>query len=666
MVRALTGCLLALALTFWAPASAEPAKSLLRVETRYLNAPGRAEYPEAKALVLVDEIGFELQADGSTLFREHDVIKLLSQDGVEEHGELVRVYRRGDERIDVHQARTIRADGTIVEVPKENVEDVPLVPESEHYKDYRKLTIRFPEAAPDHLVEFRLETHKGAAPDRAWWATTYVQNPDPMLSSTFDVRLPGGTELHWRAPGVARSRPQKSQQEGRDVYYWDTGSEPAMEMEPSMPAVLDVLHRIDVSSFSSWEELGQWFLEGWRATVRPNQRVSLKAAGLLPVGVGAREKAQALLAWIGTEKDVVDLFVQEYRPEEPWKLLDEEVLSSLDAAGLAASLLEFAGFEVVPALAFSSQSGTVAQDLPRPSRVQRVLLRVRDTSTQQVWWVDPEHPGELLDYPPSGFQGSGALLLASEKPIMIDLPIAPPDINRQELRVESRVDRTGRAEVGLSLTQFGGSGVLWREAARELFAARRELREQTLDRLFGRMAATFSPRARVHERYFALDPEPGEPFEMAATFIIPGFATMEAEQFELPLPAQYNDRLMELVQEQGSREFPAHLDHPFRDETQIHVVLPAGTEVVSLPPSAEVENDVASFFSTVRHEGDEVWYYSRLVLKKPWISLDEYPKLLDVARQVSTAQQEGLVYKLSPEAEESGTEGIEGDGDVEE
>lgn len=619
-------------------------------ETRWLNAPGAEQYPGARALILEDDITFELRPDGSTFYSEHDIIKPLTEEGAEEHGQLLRIYDSQTESVQVLRARTIKPDGSVLEVPSDQIVDEPLLEGSQVYAGHRKLSLAFPEATPGSVLEFHLVTYRKPRRDGAWWATTYVQNPDPILHSTFVATLPEGTRLHYATPGLKSAAPRKLKDGSVERYYWDVTNQPPLSPEPSMPPPLQLLHRIEITSFPNWASVGEWFGAGWSPQVEPDSKLGLLVAGILPSGGTSSERLQAVLEWLGSNKETLEFYIDEYTPRPVASLVDEKTLSTLDMAALTAAMLEFAGFQVDPVLAFGEPLPAQAGELPQPNKVQRVLLRVRDAG--DVYWVDPEHVGEMLASPPSGFQGSAYLVPGAQK--LAELPVAAADLNRQELDVEARVDRSGRMEVGLRLVQYGDSGLPWREAARALAASGRRVREETLDRLFARLAGAFSPRARVHERYFNLQTSPGEPFDLSATLIIPGFVDQEGELHKLTLPVQVNDALRELAGQAEGRRYPIHFSHPFRDETRIHIVLPPESRIVELPPAVHVDTEYASFLSSTRAQGNELWYYSRLVVKKPWVSSEGFAQLVEVSRAATRSQETPVAYQPPPVGEPEG------------
>ena len=98
-LRAWIPVFLILALGASLPALGAPPRSLVRKEMRFSDSPGAKEFPGAQALYLVDDIGFEVEPDGHTIYTEHDAIKVLTAEGATSLSVLARTYRAGAESL---------------------------------------------------------------------------------------------------------------------------------------------------------------------------------------------------------------------------------------------------------------------------------------------------------------------------------------------------------------------------------------------------------------------------------------------------------------------------------------------------------------------------------------------------------------------------------------
>lgn len=622
------------------PGEAAPPRSLLRVETRFQGAPGPEQFPRADVIVLEDDIGFEVAADGSTTYTEHDAIKILTQDGAEGFGQLSRLYRQGAESIVVEQARTIKPDGTVLDVPAPAISDRPVLPDSKLYGDLRQLVVQFPEAAPGSVVEFSLRTWRKPRPGGQWWASSYVQNPDPILASTFTVRLPQGVEPRWAAPGVVPSRPRESVEDGRTVLRWAVVDQPSLPDEPNMPDMDHLLHRVELSSFADWAAVGAWFAPRWKAAVASSEGVGIVASGADTRG-STRDRVRSILQVVRSGRQVNEALPFNWEPHPASAMLDATMLSPVDAAVLTAALLAHVGVEARPVLASPVRAEELRQEVPDPEALGRILLQVRDDDGSWLW-IDPALPGELMAAPPAGSQDVGAVTLDGD---LVNLPCSSADANRRDIRLDVQVAADGHAELTMTVAAHGTSGVLWKALVRELEGAAPDQRETMLAGLFERMAGGFAGSGRIYSYYFPEETAPGRPFELSATLMFPELASPEAKASALamPVPLFGGDRLADFATA-GARLYPVHFDYPFRDDLRVHIRLPEGSEVRSLPQTVSVDTPQGSYFATARSRGSEVWYYSRLVVDTPWVQPADYGGLRRLAEAESSVLKSPLVF----------------------
>lgn len=627
-------------------AVSEPGRTLLRKDDRWVNSPGPQDYPDSPAIILYDDIGFKLNPDFSTAYSEYDVVKILTNEGVEPHQSLIRVYRRGSGEVTLQEARVIGPDGTVYDVDRKTVSDSPLIPNSKVYADYRRFEFEFPNLVPGAIAEYRLTTSRKAYPHNAWWATSYVQNPEPLLVSIFTVQAPLGREVHWAAPGLVPGRPKRTEADGNQVLRWEVPAQPPLRNEPAMPEAESLLRRVDLSSFSNWTELGDWFYASWKENVKGDSRLNMVTSGLLPTGGTQRERAEGVLSYLVTNKKQVDLSYEQYLPNPVPALLDEPVLSYLDTSILAAAMLEFAGFKSQPVLAFNSPKEQIDRVLPQPTQIARVLLYLPNVGGRP-YWFDPAHPGQLLEGAPGGFQGRAALFLGEDGTRLADTDVDAFDVNRDETRIEARVDDQGSAELTISKVQFGEAAIFLREASRSLASADRTRRDTILRSLFAAMAQSYSPLAQVHERYFPDKVPATAGFPLGLTLIVPDYAAVEGDKCQVSIPIQLDQRIASLAESPAEREHPLQFDHPFRDDSQVHLMLPEGSQIVSMPETVQVDNPYVSFLLTSRQDGRQAWFYSRLVVKQAWIPVEAYGQVLDVAKKVAQTANTPLVYQAA-------------------
>jgi hypothetical protein len=605
-------------------------------ETRYLNSPSAGQYPESNALFLSDDVRFKVNPDGTTEYLEHDVIKVFTPSGVEDHKDLLRMYRSDLEEVEVQVARTILPDGRVLDVPKQAIADEPVFEpgESKVNQKMRRLVVRYPGVTPNSIVEFKIRTKKKPYAGNKWWAVSYVQNPEPMIESRFTLEVPTGTSWRYATPGYPGLAPEKSVLDGYERATWTITQSPPLAQEAVGPAVLTQMKRLEVSNFDDWNQLRAWFEQGFEASCEVDGAVLSQVKKLVKAESPASEQLQEIGTW-ANKKRFLSGALDDFRPNKAGALVDESVMNPVDSAVLLASLYRAAGFTATPVLAFELPPEVMSGELPRLNRVDTLLLVVKKGN--QTWWVDPRHPLEFDANPPSGYQGGSALLADRQQPFE-RLSTSPADSNRVVTQVEARLDDKGKLELRFNTVEHGASATAYREASRELMESGKDQRDQQLARLFDRIASGYGSRARVLDRYFNLNARQGQPIDFAATVAVPDYTVKVGNKTAMVLPVRLNPQMVGLAEGQQPRTQPVRLEHPWREECRLRLLLPANAEVSELPPTVQIQSPFGSFFATTRSQGKEVYYYSRLVMNEAWVPRDKTAELAQFARQVVQAR----------------------------
>ncbi|MEJ2051724.1 MAG: DUF3857 domain-containing protein, partial [Calditrichota bacterium] len=132
-----------------------------RVEWEDLNlqdVPGQQEFPDASAIVLLDEGSMKL-TDGSDInfstFEKHRVVKILNSSG-RQYANIVIPYNPSSD-IDYIQARTISPDGKITVLDQDDIYDVTLFPNFIFYSDQRAKRFTMPAVEDGSIIEYRYQ-----------------------------------------------------------------------------------------------------------------------------------------------------------------------------------------------------------------------------------------------------------------------------------------------------------------------------------------------------------------------------------------------------------------------------------------------------------------------------------------------------------------------------
>lgn len=636
------------------------------IDPRVMVTATASEYPEASSVLMLDDIRFDVLPDRTHIFDEHDAVKVLNPDGIEENATLDRIFVKDETLIEVLVARTIKPDGRVIDAAP--AELTPLAAGSKIYGAVTRFSVRFPELEVGDVVEFHLRTTHKPKPGGHFWATTYVENPMPIIDSTFTVTIPKGVFFRAAAPGMTDGTPKEEMVTIEGGEYrrmsWHVRDQKAFVPRALAPNALSLLARIEVSSFKDWAEVAKYIGTLWKASSTISEGLALRIAGWVPNTADPVERARAVLREIGRNRKAASFLSEEPAFHKPSQVFPEELISLADSSLLTSVALSSAGIPNVPIAAIGVSASSLSDELPHPEKVERIVLQV-PLGDGQSYWIDPEAPGFLLNNPPPGTSNTAAFSWDPRFQGGVvgvrDLDMASAVSNREELAVEGRLERNGRAELTLQFDRYGGAALNARQAARDIKDGARGVRDRALDSFFSSAAMAYGERARLLSRFFESDPDVRDPFSLSFTVAVPGFGRIEKDVMTVPLPRFLSANIRAAALEKR-RDVPLRFEQPYQQDVRIHLLFPEGSIVTDAPLRIERSTPEAEFVATGRASGNEVWYVGRLTVRDPWVDGPELERMLEVLSTAIESEDTMVKVTLPAEYQAGGEEGTDDEG----
>src|SRR5712671_5121112 len=125
-------------------------------------------------------VSYHFENDGTGRREVYARIKVQSEAGVEQWGQLVVGYNSANERVDIPYVRVLKLDGSTVTAPVKSVQDlsIPLEKEAPVYTDYRQKHVTVPGLRPGEELEYSFVTitHTALAPGQFWMEHDFAQS----------------------------------------------------------------------------------------------------------------------------------------------------------------------------------------------------------------------------------------------------------------------------------------------------------------------------------------------------------------------------------------------------------------------------------------------------------------------------------------------------------
>src|ERR1700684_1656282 len=187
------------------------------------NAAKGPNYSEDSFVIEQMHSHYRFEADGTGRKETKARIRVQSEAGVQQWGQLQEGYNSANERVEIPYVRVLKEEGTVIKAGDDAVQDLsaPIEREAPVYTDYRQKHITVPGLRPGEVLEYDMVTviHTPLAAGQ-FWADYDFDKSNITLDETLDVDVPAGRPLKVKCkPGMD---PKISGENGRRVYHWSS------------------------------------------------------------------------------------------------------------------------------------------------------------------------------------------------------------------------------------------------------------------------------------------------------------------------------------------------------------------------------------------------------------------------------------------------------------
>ena len=420
---------------------------------------------------------YRFESDGTGRRETIARIRVQSEAGVQQWGQLQLGYNSANERVEIPYVRVLKEDGSVVKAGEDAVQDLsaPVEREAPVYTDYRQKHITVPGLRPGEVLEYDLVTvvHTPLAAGQFWTEYEFDKN-NIVLDEEFDVDVPADRTVKLKNnPGLD---PKVSEEKGRRVYHW-SGSHLEREDESKdkekdkkkkkKKKLEDERPDVQLTTFNSWEEVGRWYatLEKDRRT--PSREVRTKANELTKDFTADLDKTQALYDFVAKNFRYVSLSLGlgRYQPHSASDVLHNQYGDCKDKHTLLASMLEAEGFHASSVLINSSRK--LDPDVPSPSQFDHVITLL-PLGKEEVWMDTTSEvaPFRLLAF---SLRKKQALVIPADgTPHLEETPADTPMPDSEISEIDGKVNEIGKLDAHVHYVFRGDEELLLRSIFRRV------------------------------------------------------------------------------------------------------------------------------------------------------------------------------------------------------
>ncbi len=426
---------------------------------------------------------YRFESDGTGRRETTARIRVQSEAGVQQWGQLLEGYNSANERLEIPYVRVLKQDGTVVTASDADVQDLsaPIEHEAPVYTDYRQKHVTVPGLRPGEVLEYEMVTviHTPLAAGQFWTDYEFDKN-SINLDEALDIDVPADRPVKLKTkPG---RDPKITEENGRRIYHW-SNSHLVREDEKDKDAEKKKKHRpeddrpdVQLTTFETWDQIGRWYASLEKDRRAPSPEVRAKAAELTKGFDNQMDKIQALYDFVSKNFRYVSLSlgVGRYQPHASSDVLHNQYGDCKDKHTLLASLLEAQGLHADSVLINSSRK--LDPDVPSPAQFDHVITMLplnTDGKTEEVWMDTTAEvaPFRLLAY---SLRKKQALVIppavpASDVPPHLEMtPSDTPMPDSEITDVTGKVNDIGKLEAHVQYTFRGDEELMLRSVFRRV------------------------------------------------------------------------------------------------------------------------------------------------------------------------------------------------------
>lgn len=572
----------------------------------------KRDYSQEAVVVEQLSTGYRFERDGTGQRELNLRVKVQSDAGVERFGQLIFGYSSGNEKLDMDFVRVRKADGTVVNAATSDIQDLtaPIAREAPIYTDSRQKHITVPGLRPGDVLEYRIvwTIHTALAQNHFWVEHDFIKKGIVVLDDQLTVNIPAASKVKLKTePGFDATI---KEQDGRRIYSWKHANlktaseeeeeqkkkaedEQEQEPEEDKEDADEVRPDVQLTTFQSWDEVGQWYSELQRDRVVPDEKIKVKAEEIIKGRTTEKEKAQALYEYVAKNFRYVSLSLGQgrYQPHAATDVMVNQYGDCKDKHTLLASMLAATGLRAYPVLMNSARKIDV--DMPSPGQFDHVISAIQ--LGNETLWADTTSEIAPVGLLSPQLRNKKALMIPTSGPARLETtPAEPPFLSSELVTVEGTVDDLGKITAKARLVLHGDAEMFMRY----MFRRTPKSNWKALGFYLGMASGIHGEVTDINTTDSA---DLTKPFEIEFNVTKNEFLDWSSKKLkvELPFPPF---RLQQFSTRKTTSKKPLELGPPIDISYSLKLTLPSKYQA-RLPLPLKVERDYGEYAASYKLEG---------------------------------------------------------------
>ena len=325
---------------------------------------------EAAVFILVEE-DMEGNSDNTSVSTIHVIEKILKERG-KSLAEIQVNYDSTYERVDLEFARTITEDGKLIYAGGENIRDVSRYLNYPLYSNSRVRIVSMPSIDVGSFIEYKIKVYssKLVAEDKVSFIYR-LRERYPIFKADFSLKIPQDKEARFKlfnqeyAENIVLA-PSLTEKEGKKIYTWTFDKIKSIIPEYGMPPSSLVNPAILISSFSSWDQIYEWWSSMCRDKIELTQEIRGFLEDIIKEARGDLDKAKKIYEFVAKNIRYVAIEYGEggHEPHHAEEVFVNRYGDCKDQVILLAAMLRAAGIKAYPVLIPTREAYSIDKNFP--------------------------------------------------------------------------------------------------------------------------------------------------------------------------------------------------------------------------------------------------------------------------------------------------------------
>lgn len=422
----------------------------------FLNKAAKAEeHPNAGADLLYSYSYVEFKEDGTSVTRNLDRIKIFNERGRNFASKSIS-YREGYQKINILFANTIKPDGKIIPINKNDILDSSEYAGYEFYTDIKVKKFTMPAVEDGCIIEIAYEIENLKPILSMDFADTFFcKNFYPMEEDIMEIVLPAGTELKYKKFRTDIT-PQITAYGNKTKYTLTNTKQKEIIPESRMPSLLDrdTFPQLSIWTLNSWDMISKWYINLIKEQMKSNNELENFTKQLIADKKTDEDKINAIFNFVSQNIRYIAVLLGPYthKPHEAFEIFEKRYGDCKDKTVLLLTMLRIAGIEGIPALVPSN--GKYFDDsIPSLNAFNHIIAAV--PFKDKYFWLDATNEVASFDSPPFTLPTKVFLMNEDGSYKFVTTPALDDKKDYYRLDIKYNINDEGNADIDYTYEFFG-------------------------------------------------------------------------------------------------------------------------------------------------------------------------------------------------------------------